>query len=609
MISFVLCISILVASIRYTLRPLTELAQSISHGKFQPTDRKYAKDEVGQLSAMFSELFNKLRQSLDAREKSEAELLEYKEHLEELVKERTAELEMESSDREQAEEALQVSEEKLALIVAQSPLPIISWDINFKVTSWNHAAAKIFGYSSEEAIGKYADFIVPPAVRKHTNKVWHDLMAMSGGTRSTNKNITREGRSILCDWYNTPMIDSADKIIGVLSICDDVTQRARMEKDLLKVKKLESLGMLAGGIAHDFNNILTGILGNINLSLLDKNIGDETKQRLIRAEKASQRATGLTQQLLTFAKGGAPVREVTSLAEVIRDSASFVLHGDTVICHYDIPADLWLVDIDKDQISQVVQNIVLNGSHCMPSGGTINIACENIRTSGHDNLPLPRDCKFVKITIMDHGIGMSAEVLDRIFDPYFTTKQEGSGLGLAVTNSIISKHDGHISAKSEPGQGTTFTIYLPATSKGISPENTDGNRPGAQTTHQARIMVMDDDKTIRDVAEAMLTELGHETLLAPDGAEAVRLYAEATGTTEPVDIVIMDLTVPGGMGGKEAVQKILAIDPAAKVIVSSGYSNDSTMASYQEYGFCGAVSKPYRLDELARVNCEALYRD
>jgi CheY-like chemotaxis protein len=241
----------------------------------------------------------------------------------------------------------------------------------------------------------------------------------------------------------------------------------------------------------------------------------------------------------------------------------------------------------------------------MPSGGSINITCENIDTSGQDDLPLPRDSKFVKITISDSGIGMPANVLDKIFDPYFTTKQEGSGLGLAVTHSIISKHDGHISAESEPGQGTTFTIYLPATSRKMGPED-DNHQPGLQPTHPARIMVMDDDETVKDVAVAMLTELGHETMLASDGAEAVRLYEEAAGTAEAVDVIIMDLTIPGGMGGKEAVQKILAIDPAAKVIVSSGYSNDSTLASYQEYGFCGAVRKPYKLDELARVISEAL---
>ncbi|MEN8135985.1 MAG: cache domain-containing protein [Thermodesulfobacteriota bacterium] len=605
MVSFALCIVILVISIRYTLTPLTELAQSISTNNPLPPSRKYARDEVGQLATMFRELFNRLQQSLDDQKKSSSQLWEYKDHLEELVKERTTELQIECSDREQAEEALVASKRRLSLIVAQSPLAIISWDTNFNVTSWNHAAEEIFGHLSKDALGEHADFIVPPAAREHVDETWQSLMEMSGGTNSTNENITRAGQTILCDWYNTPLLDSSNEIIGVLSIVDDVTHKSRMEKDLLKVKKLESLGMLAGGIAHDFNNILTGILGNINLSLFDKNISDETRKRLERAEKASQRATGLTQQLLTFAKGGTPVRQVTSLADVIKDSADFVLHGGTVICRYNIPKDLWLVDIDKDQIYRVVQNIVLNASHSMPSGGCINISCENIDTSGKDDLPLPRDSKFVKITISDSGIGMPANVLDKIFDPYFTTKQEGSGLGLAVTHSIISKHEGHISAESVPGQGATFMIYLPATSRETNPEN-DNRQSALQPPRTSRIMVMDDDETVKDVAVAMLTELGHETVLASDGAEAVKLYQEAAGTADAIDIIIMDLTIPDGMGGKEAVQKILAIDPQAKVIVSSGYSNDATLASYLEYGFCGAVRKPYKLAELAKTIGEAL---
>ncbi|MCK4839515.1 MAG: PAS domain S-box protein [Desulfobulbaceae bacterium] len=600
MASFALCIFILVVGIRYTLTPLTELARSITKGNPLPPGRKYARDEVGQLAGMFHELFNKLRQSLEAQEKSSAELWEYKDHLEELVKERTTELQLESSDREQAEKALQASEEKLSLIVAQSPLAIISWDINFNVTSWNPAAEKIFGHSSKDALSKHADFIVPLTARKQVDKIWQNLLQMSGGTRSTNENVNQEDRTILCDWYNTPLLDSSNEIIGVLSIVDDVTQKAQMEKVLLKVKKLESLGMLAGGIAHDFNNILTGILGNINLCLFDKNIGDENRQRLMRAEKASQRATALTQQLLTFAKGDAPVKEVASLADVIIDSAGFVLHGDTVVCRYDITEDLWLVDIDKDQISRVIQNIVINASHSMLNGGIINIHCENFKNVAPGALPLPCDREFVKITINDSGIGMPTDVLDKIFDPYFTTKQEGSGLGLAISHSIITKHDGHISVESEPDQGTTFTIYLPAASREMRPENAD-QQADIQLTKKARVMVMDDDETVRDIAEAMLTEMGHETLIALDGSEAVRMYVEAAGTTEPVDIIIMDLTIPGGMGGEEAVQKILAFDPEAKVIVSSGYANNSIMASYKKYGFCGAIRKPYKLDELARV--------
>jgi PAS domain S-box-containing protein len=597
--SFALSIFILVVSIRYTLTPLTELASAIGAGDILQPGREYARDEVGQLATLFRDLFNRLQQSLAAREKSETELLAYKNSLEELVEERTAKLNMEIRDRELAENSHRASEEKLSLIVAQSPLAIIAWDSNSRVTSWNQAAEKIFGYPSGDALGKHADLIVPPSGRGEVEKVWRQLLAMSGGTRSTNENVTRDGRTIICDWYNTQLVDATGKIIGVLSMVDDVTQKTRMEEELFKVKKLESLGMLAGGIAHDFNNILTGILGNINLAQFDKNISEATRQRLVKAERASHRATSLTQQLLTFAKGGAPVKEVTSLAEIIRDSAGFILHGDTVNCRYDIPEDLWFVEIDKDQISRVIQNIVLNASHSMPSGGTVTISCENILAAPDAEPPLAGGGRFVKIAIADHGSGMPAEVLARIFEPYFTTKQEGSGLGLAVTHSIITSHGGHISAASELGHGTTFTIYLPATQKKVGGATTV--EPATRPTRKARIMIMDDDETVRDVATAMLVKLGHATLTAADGAEAVRLYEAAAAAGDPVDIVIMDLTIPGGMGGKEAVQKILAFDPQAKVLVSSGYSNDAIMAAYQKYGFCGAVVKPYKLEELARI--------
>lgn len=603
-ISFALCIAILLISIRYTLTPLTGLARSIAKGDLLQSDQKYAKDEIGQLATMFRDLFNKHQQSLVAQEQSAAELWDYKDRLEELVAERTSELKEQVSEREEAEKALRTSENRLALLIAQSPLAIISWDINFQVNSWNPAAEEIFGYPSEEALGKHADFIVPPTARNQVEKLWQNLLQMSGGEHNTNENTTREGKTILCAWHNTPLVDSANEIIGVLSIADDITQKSKMEKSLLKVKKLESLGMLAGGIAHDFNNILTGILGNINLCLFDKNIAEETRKRLIRAEKASQRATGLTQQLLTFAKGGAPVREITSLPEIIKDSASFVLHGTTTSCKYDIPEDIWFVDIDKDQISRVIQNIALNASQSMPASGTIEISCENLQNPALEDLPLPGDRKFVKITIKDNGSGIPQNMLEKIFDPYFTTKQEGSGLGLAITHSIITKHDGHISVDSKPEQGTTFTIYLPAASEQIRPNSTQ--ILNIQPINTTRVLVMDDDATVLEVTDAMLSALGHETLLATEGAEAVRLYQEAAGTTAPVDIMIMDLTVPGGMGGEEAMQEILAFDPAAKAIVSSGYSNDEIMASYKEYGFCCAIRKPYKLNELTEVINEAL---
>jgi CheY-like chemotaxis protein len=284
---------------------------------------------------------------------------------------------------------------------------------------------------------------------------------------------------------------------------------------------------------------------------------------------------------------------------VITESANFILHGEKVVCRYTFPDDLRLVNIDKGQISQVVQNIILNARQAMPEGGVIDVVCENVTAGDSPGLDPESGSRFVRMVIADRGIGIPANILDRIFDPYFTTKQKGSGLGLAICHSIIVKHGGSISVESTPGVGTTFTIVLPASGSGDAPAKKEDNTgpDGAK----ARIMVMDDEESIRKMTQRMLGRMGHEVLLAPGGEDAVKQYREALDQGLPVDLVIMDLTIPGGMGGKEAVKEILAMNPHAKVLVSSGYSTDPVMASYSEYGFCGAIVKPFQLSELKKI--------
>ncbi|MEA3348936.1 MAG: ATP-binding protein, partial [Pseudomonadota bacterium] len=398
-----------------------------------------------------------------------------------------------------------------------------------------------------------------------------------------------------------PILDSEENIIGVVLVFRDVTQEKKREEELLKIRKLESVGVLAGGIAHDFNNILAAILGNINLA--DLNIEKDKNKahlRLKEAEKASLRATDLTQQLLTFSKGGDPVREAASIAQVITDSADFVLRGGNVRCRYALPENLWLVDIDTGQMSQVIQNLVINARHAMPEGGEIKISCENIADiTTETGLSLPEE-KYIKITIADHGGGIPEKYLDKIFDPYFSTKQEGSGLGLAVTLSIINKHDGHISVRSKSGEGTTFTLYLPASAEQIS---SDAGEEAQQPEKTARgtILVMDDEEMIRDMAKQMLSHFGHDVLQAKDGEEAIALFKEHYHSDHPVDVIIMDLTIPGGMGGKDAIQEILKIDPEARAIVSSGYSNDPVMANYRQHGFKASIGKPFEMAQLNEI--------
>ncbi|VAW34037.1 hypothetical protein MNBD_DELTA03-156, partial [hydrothermal vent metagenome] len=380
--------------------------------------------------------------------------------------------------------------------------------------------------------------------------------------------------------------------------------KLRMEQELTKVKKLESIGVLAGGIAHDFNNILVAVLGNIELSLFDDQLTLKTKKLLEEAKKATYRARDLTQQLLTFAKGGEPVREAASLADVVKESADFILRGTKIACRYNFPADLWLVDIDKGQISQVVQNIILNASQAMPNGGIIEVWCENIQAPAALSRFLRQGERYVKMTVRDCGIGIPADIIDKIFDPYISTKQQGSGLGLAITHSIISKHGGHITVASTMGSGTVFTIYLPAAAQ----SSTAGEeiKKAEHAVKKSRVMIMDDEEPIRVMTQAMLARMGHEVVLAKEGGEAVRLYREAMTSKAPIDLAIVDLTIPGGMGGKEAAQEIIALDPQAKIIVSSGYSTDPVMAFYQKYGFCGTLVKPYRFVDLAAAISKVL---
>ena len=408
-----------------------------------------------------------------------------------------------------------------------------------------------------------------------------------------------DGKEILLDTLKTPFYGPDNNLLGLIGISRDITEQKRTEKELLKMQKLESVGVLAGGIAHDFNNILAAILGNIDLALFDKSLNSSTRNLLSGAEKASLRARDLTQQLLTFSKGGEPVKETASLETVIKESAKFVLHGKKVACQFNFPEDLWLVDVDKSQISQVIQNIVINASHAIQERGKIVITCENAYPVDEKTLPAGEGRKFVKILIQDNGTGIPPKVIDKIFDPYYSTKQEGSGLGLAICQSIINKHNGYIFVESAPGEGTTFIIYLPASDETIPPGEIHVETIKSCT--QAKILIMDDDEMVQDVAKLMLNRLGNEVVLASDGAEAIDLYKEAMRTDEHIQLLIMDLTVPNGMGGKEAVQEIHKLNPEAKVIVSSGYSNDPIMANYRDYGFCAAINKPFQLQDLSKI--------
>jgi len=362
-------------------------------------------------------------------------------------------------------------------------------------------------------------------------------------------------------------------------------------QELTRTQKLESLGVLAGGIAHDFNNILTAIIGNISLARLQLQDSDKVMARLTQTENAAARAKDLTQQLLTFARGGEPVKQIVRLESLLRETAVFACHGSTVRCAFKVADDLWPVHADEGQLFQVINNLVLNAVHAMPGGGVVTVGAENDDSKREGK-------RSVKICVADCGDGIPQAHFQRIFDPYFTTKKQGSGLGLATSFSIVKKHDGLITFESSPGAGTTFYVYLPALEEEcVKQRDAEPDVvPGC-----GRILVMDDEEVVRDIAQAMLEQLGYAVDCAKDGAEAVALYMERTAAGVPYDAVVFDLTIPGGMGGQEAIGVLLKIDPAVRAIVSSGFSNDPVMANYRQHGFSAVLKKPYRLQEMSTM--------
>ena len=395
----------------------------------------------------------------------------------------------------------------------------------------------------------------------------------------------------------------------------DIKKDKRAEDELQKIRNLESIAALSGGIAHDYNNLLTVIIGNISLIQSYIEPEDMIYGLLDEALEASMTAKSLTQKLITFSRGGAPIMETASIAPVIKNATEFTLSGSNIKCEFSIPDDLWLVQIDKTQIGHVIHNLVMNAREAMPGGGIIKVAAENVNVAAKSpglKIGLEKG-NYVKISITDQGIGISRENLDKIFDPYFSTKemgtQKGMGLGLSICHSIIKKHNGDIVAESFAGPGASLHFYLPASEETIVTQKSSKIPEKEKLVlGKGRILVMDDEKMVIKITGHILNRLGYDASFSKDGAQAIKMYKKAMESGNPFDAVILDLTIRGGMGGKEAIKRLTEIDPNIKAIVSSGYSDSPVVTNYKKYGFIGVVAKPYSINELSEKLNEVLMK-
>ncbi|HVO66856.1 MAG TPA: PAS domain S-box protein [Syntrophales bacterium] len=529
------------------------------------------------------------------------------------------------TQRMRAEEALRNSELRLQSVIQSSPIPTFVIGKDHKVIYWNKAMEELSGITAEEVIGTthywrafyskerpvMADLIVDQALEAipqwyFEKYVKSRLLDEAYEATDFFPELGDDGKWLR---FTAAVIrDFKGNLVGAIETLEDITERKKAEAELIRVEKLESLGIFAGGIAHDFNNLLSVMLRNIFAVKLSFTDGQQEvfEEEIDIAEKAGLQAKELAHRLLTFAKGGEPVRKIGSISQLLMNSVDLSLSGSNIRCEFSLPSDLWPVEMDDVQIRQVVNNLVVNAREAMPEGGNIIIRAENIDVAAGSGLPL-KEGKYVRWSVKDYGIGIPKEDLQKIYDPYFTTKPTGTargmGLGLAICYSIIKKHDGFIAVESEPGVGSTFFVYLPASpQEGILKKDTTD----ISLTKGGKILVMDDEETVRSATGVVLNYLGYEVEYAKNGNEAITLYRTAREMEQPYSAVILDLNVADGMGGKEAMKEILAIDPYVRAVITCGYSDDPVISEFRKQGVCRLVDVPYDIEKMKEILDELL---
>jgi PAS domain S-box-containing protein len=506
------------------------------------------------------------------------------------------------------EKKLMWSDEQYRSLVEGSHDLIFQCDHQGRFTFVNKAWEKTLGFSVNEILRHRISDLQTPDVAQKDVRAFAKKLINGPITGYETTLVSRNGKAIHLSFNIVSLRSPEGSLLGFQGTAFEISERKKMEEESLRVQKLESIGTLAGGIAHDFNNLLQAILGNIQLAKRSLKPEDRLYSWLTSAEQAGDQAKDLSYRLLTFAKGGDPLKKATSIAKILRETVQLALSGSNISVEFLLDENLYTLEIDEGQIKQVISNIVINAKEVMPRGGHIAVVARNLPS--RDGLTFPFQAKnYVHISVEDQGVGIVPKNLPRVFDPYFTTKgmgsEKGKGLGLTICHSIITRHDGFINIESVPGVKTIVHIYLPeANSKGNPTEKvTKGMAP-----RKERILLMDDEGFVREVTGEMLVQLGYDVQLVKDGDEAIDAYSGALEQGHPFDAVILDLTIPGGTGGDEAILRLLELDPDVKGILSSGYADNSVMNDFKEFGFRGAIAKPFKLEELASTLTSIIHR-